>query len=453
MMAKWLAALAALPALLSAHPAAAQSILDQCAAELCKARLTSDQMLHEVQTLVAAKRYDEARPLIAALAQVPALKFQSRFLTGYVAEQTGDLKTAEAMYRAILVDDPDQTRVRLELGRTLLQEGKTASADHELRLALDDNDLPPDIARTIRAVRDMIRSRRAWTLNVDLGIAPDTNINNATGADSVTVLFGSIPLPLTLDKSAKARSGTGITGSLEAGVRLPVTKATSLLVDFDAYGTNYPGTAFDDYSLEAASGPEFTLSRALRLRIEGVVAERIYGGSVVSKQAGAKGAIEFDLSDTQRLALQFDARRTTALFDHNYDGWQTGSYVSYERVLHKSMIASATVFLRRDSLQADSYSSTELGGVIGIGGELPHGFNFGLSGGASHARYDAPIYLFSLDRRQDWRFNLRASLGNRGIRVLGFSPEASVTYARNESNLTFYDTSRLRFRFTLARYF
>jgi hypothetical protein len=453
MMPKWLAALAALPALLLASPVIAQSILDQCVAETCKARLTTDQMLHEVQTLVAAKRYDEAKPLIAALAQVPALKLQSRFLTGYVAEQTGDLNTAEHMFRAILVDDPTQTRVRLELGRTLFQEGKTASADHELRLALDDSDLPPDIARTIRSVRDIIRSRRTWTLNVDFGIAPDTNINSATNADSVTVLFGSIPLPLTLDKSAKAQSGTGVTGSIEAGLRLPVAKSTSLLVDFDGYGTDYASTAFDDYSIEAAAGPEFKLTRAIRLRIEGVVAERIYGGRVVSRQAGAKGAVELDLSDTQRLALQFDARRTTALFDHNYDGWQTGTYATYERVLHKSLIMSATVFLRRDSLKADAYSSTELGGVLGIGGELPHGFNFGFSGGTSHARYDAPMYFFSLDRRQDWRFNARASLGNRGIRVLGFSPEASLTYARNESNLTFYDTSRLRFRFTLARYF
>ncbi|MDH7971478.1 surface lipoprotein assembly modifier [Sphingomonas sp. AR_OL41] len=453
-MQRLLAALLALSALLlTAGPATADSILDQCVAQTCKARLTADQVLDEAQKLVLAKRFDEARPLIAALAAVPSLHFESQFLTGYVAEQTGDYHHAEAIFRAILVDDPKQTRVRLELARTLLSMGKTQKADHQFRLAAQAPDLPPEITRTIRSVRNIIRSKRAWTLDLALGIAPDTNINNATGADSITVLFGTQPIPLTLGANAQAKSGVGVNATIDSGLRLPIAKNTALLVDFNAGGTLYKASAYNDVSAELAVGPEVKLSEKLRLRAEGVVGQRDYGGSVISRQVGIKGGAEYNLSDSQRLGFQVDARHTRAFFDHGYDGWQIGGYATYERVVARSMIASANIFVRRDALADPAYANSEIGGVVGLGGELPKGFNFGISAGVSHAKYDAASFFFSLDPRRDWRYNARLTLGNRAIRLWGFSPSFSVTYAGNASSITYYTTQRTRFRFALARYF
>ena len=449
-----LAALLALPALaLTTEPAHADSILDQCVSQTCKARLTADQLLGEAQKLVLAGRFDEARPLIAALAAVPSLYFETQFLSGYVAEQTGDYRHAEAIFRAILVQDPKQTRVRLELARTLLAEGKTQAADHQFRLAAQADDLPPEITRTIRQVRTILRSKRTWTLNVDVGIAPDSNINNATGADSITVNFGPIPLPLTLSQNARATSGTGLTGSIDSSLRLPIAKSTALLVDFDAAGTFYRAHEFDDLAGEVATGLEFTLSPKLHVRAEGLVSQHDFGGMVISRQVGGKGGAEFNLSDTQRLGLQIDARHTTAFFDHGYDGWQVGGYATYERVVARSMIASASLYARRDAAAEPSYANKEFGALIGLGGELPKGFNFGVSGGVSRAVYDAPSYFFSFDPRRDWRFNGRVTIGNRAIKLLGFSPTVTLSYARNASSIEYYTTQRVRVRFALARYF
>ena len=142
----------------------------------------------------------------------PRFELETRFLTGFIAAETGDLDGAIKRYRKILDDDPKQTRVRLELARAYLMQGKTARADHHFKLAQADQTLPPDIARMIRSARNIIRSKRAWTFNVDIGIAPDTNINNATDANGVTLYFGDTPTRLYLDEAAKARSGTGLTG-------------------------------------------------------------------------------------------------------------------------------------------------------------------------------------------------------------------------------------------------
>ncbi|RDE05632.1 porin family protein [Sphingomonas aracearum] len=444
-------------ALLSATPALADEAPGEqtCANGTCQVRLTPAQVLARAEQLVRAGQFEEAKPLLLALLKAPGYTFQARYLAGYSAMKAGKWKSAAGIFRRILVEDPGQTQVRLDYGRVLLAMGKTASADHQLRLAGEAQDLPPEVARTIRSVRNIIRSRRAWSLNVDFGIAPDSNINNATGSDTVTILFGNQPIPLSLDKAAQAKSGLGITGSFDGSLRLPIAKDGSKLwlVDVNGFGTQYKGSSFDDLYLEAATGPEFKLSERARVRIEGLVAERDYGNRIASRQAGVKGGAELTVGQTNRLGLQFDLRRTWTRFDDGYSGWQGGLYATYERVVAKSLIASASLFARRDWLKTDAYSSTEVGGILGIGGELPKGFNFGISGGLSRAVYDAPLYLFANDPRRDWRYNARVTIGNRAVRVLGLSPTIQYTYGRADSSLPLFATERSRFRLTLARYF
>jgi outer membrane protein len=442
---------------LSTSPAlaqvAARPLIDQCTASTCKARLTAPQLLVEAQALIAAKRYAEVKPMLAALGDNPAFRLETRYLTGFVAAETGDLDTAIGEYRAILNDDPSQTRVRLELARAYLMQGKTAQADHHFKLAQADQTLPPDIARVVRSARNIIRSKRAWTFNVDIGIAPDTNINNATDANGVTLFFGETPLDFTLDEAAKARSGTGLTGLVQAGLRLPVAKKTALLVDLDLNGTNYGGSDFDDYTAQLAVGPELRLSEKVSVSAQALGAQRWYGGDVASRQGGSRIAVQATLSDVDRVGVQIDARRTDALFDENYDGWQVGAYASYERVVAKNAIASASLFVRRDWLTADAYSNTELGGALGIGAELPWGFNAGANFGASRAVYDDAIPLFSADARADWRLNGRLTLGNRKVQLFGFSPSVTLSGSKTISNIDYYSNERARIRFGVARYF
>ena len=451
---KALAALALTTALLVPGVAQAQVLLDQCVSSTCKAKLTPDQLLGEVQQLIQAKRYDEARPMLAALGTLPQYRFETRYLTGMVAAATGDHKTAMAQYQAILSDDPSQTRVRLELGRSMLAMGRTQSADRQFRMAQQDAELPPEIARTIRTVRDIIRANRAWRVDVNVGFAPDTNINNATSADSITILWGGIvPLDMTLDEKARATSGTGQTASISAGVRLPVGEGVAMIADLDSAGTNYAGSRYDDYQVQLAAGGELRLSEQLRATVQALGAQRWYAGDVATRQAGAKAGLQLGIGDRQRVGVQLDARRTDALFDNGYDGWQLGAYASYERALSRSLVASLGVFGRRDLLAARPYSSKEYGVSLGLGGELPMGFNAAVSGAVSRATFDAPLPIFSWDPRHDMRYTTRATLGNRKIGYMGFSPEVSVAYTLNDSSIPYFKMDRVRFRFGLARYF
>ena len=445
-----LAGAAALLAALLPAPAGAQA---QCDGDSCELRASGQALLAAADRLVAQGRYDEARPLLAALENSPELSMETNFLKGYVAAETGDLAAAVSLFREVLETHPEQTRVRLELGRALMLSGQTSSADHHFRLAEQDDNLPEEVAAMIRTVRGLIRNRRGWHFNVDFGLAPDTNINNATSTQSVDIVAGGVTYPVELADSSRARSGVGQTLGFSGGIKLGLGSDVALALDGSTRFNNYAGGDFDDLSGTFAIGPEFSFNDRSRLTVQAFTGQRFYGWDNAQTSFGLRADFQRTLNRGARLGLAIDGRRVISGFGDRFSGWQAGVYGTYEQVLNRSMLASATLFARTDRLASDAYSNVELGARLGIGGELPFGINAGISGGVSRAMYDAPLALFSSEPRNDWRLDGSVQIGLRSIRVLGFSPSITYSYSRTDSSVSLYRADRHRFQFGLARYF
>ncbi len=446
-----LAVSAALAVLAAAAPPPAAP--PECADGYCKLKMTAPELLRASEQLVLAKRYDEVRPMLAALEHAPELAMERQFLEGYVASETGDLPVAVKKFRAVLAMQPGMTRARLELARALLMQGKDKAADYHFRLAEQDGALPEEVRRTIYASRGIIRDRKTWDLSVDIGLAPDTNINNATSDRTVDVLFGNTTLPLTLDQNARRTTGLGQTASLSGSVRLRLSDGLAVVVDADGNAVNYNGTAADDISSLIAAGPELTFHNGVRVVVQALGSQRWYGGKVASRGIGGRANVTANLGEGSRVALQLDARHVNSGFNASYDGMQYGAFLSYERVLDKALVASLTGFVRREPLRAKAYSNTEYGVIAGVGGELPWGINAGLSAQASRATFDAAQPALSPDPRRDWRLQGRLYAGARNVRVLGFSPSMTYTYSTTRSNYALYKYDRHRVEMTLARFF
>ncbi|QJB69376.1 surface lipoprotein assembly modifier [Parasphingorhabdus halotolerans] len=430
------------------------------AAGQCRFQITPQQLLARAEALVQEKNYAAALPMVEALGQVPELKLQQQFLAGFIAAETGDLKIAIKKFRSILDDNPGQTRVRLELARAYLLSGKEASADYHFRLAQNDEDLPDEIAQTIRNTRSILRDQRVWRFSFDFGFAPDTNINGATNAEAIDINFGAIhPLfgdakgELTLDENARQKSGIGQTAGFSGGVRLKATDKIAFLFDADSKIINYQGKAADDIVTQIAAGPELRVAQYASVSIQAVGLQRWYGGKLTTREYGAKIGMQSALNEGQRIGVELDARRTESKLSDSFSGWQLGANATYEQLIGKSLIASASLFARRDLLESKGYSSLNYGINLGIGGELPFGLNAGVSGSISRAQFDEAIALYSLDKRNDWRSYGRAYIGSRQIKFLGFSPSVDYNYSRVDSNYELYEMSRHRVNFRLAKYF
>ncbi len=432
--------------------------IPHCEAGVCSFRFSAQQLLTIATRMVMDKKYAEARPLVAALRHAPGMTVPYNFLEGMIALETGNPKAAARRFRYILKDRPGETRVRLELAKALMAQGDMPAADYHLRLAQNDKQLPEEIARAISSARSIIRSKRSWQFGFDFGLAPDTNINSATSAQTVDINFGPDRLPISLDDTARARSGTGLTASTYGSLRLPTSERTAIVADLDATMVNYKGKQADDYSVQLAAGPEWRLGARTNLTLQGVVLYRWYGGNLAARQFGAKLGLQHDLGPSQRIGLQIDGRHTDSAFGDGFRGWQLGGAATYEHVVAKSAIASVSLFARRDVMKQAAFSNTTVGLNLGIGGELPFGVNAGVSGGVSHARYDEPQYAFTPDifspqPRKDWRYQARVYLGLRKIRVLGFSPSVEYQYSQVQTNYAYYQSRRHRVQFKLARYF
>ncbi|OAO04526.1 hypothetical protein A8B75_07940 [Sphingomonadales bacterium EhC05] len=419
----------------------------------CHLRVTPRQLLAKAEALIQQKNYQAALPLVNALGQVPELQMQQRFLAGFIAIETGDVDDAIKKFRSILNGNPGQTRVRLELARAYLLTGKESSADYHFRLAQNDENLPDEIAQTIRNTRSIIRDQRIWRFSFDFGFAPDTNVNNATNAETIDINFGPIKLPLQLDDNARQRSGIGQTGGFSGGVRVKANDKLAILFDADSRIINYSGKDSDDIVVQAAVGPEYRIAQYTSISMQAVGLQRWYGGRVATREYGGKLGFQQALSEGQRIGVELDARRTESKFSDAYSGWQLGANATYEQLIGKSLIASASVFARRDLLNDDGYSSVNYGVNLGIGGELPLGLNAGVSASVSRSEFDAPILFYSTEKRQDWRGFGRAYIGSRKVRFLGFSPSIDYNYSRVDSNYNLYQMDRHRVNFKLAKFF
>lgn len=426
----------------------------------CRFQITPAQLLAKAEAYVHAKQYDRALPLVNALGQVPKMHMQQQFLAGYIAVETGDLKGAIKAFRSILDEDPGQTRVRLELARTYLMSGKESSADYHFRLAQNDDNLPDEIARTIRNTRSILRDQRVWRFSFDFGFAPDTNINGATNAETIDVNFGAIfPVlgnaqgELELDEDARQKSGIGQIAGFSGGVRLKASDKLAFLFDADSKVINYQGQSADDIVAQVAAGPELRIARYASVSVQAVGLQRWYGGSLATREYGARVGFQSALSQGQRIGFELDGRRTESKLSDSFSGWQLGANATYEHLIGKSFIASASLFTRRDLLNSDGYSSINYGINLGIGGELPLGLNAGISGSISRSTFDEALLLYSTEKRKDWRSYARAYIGSRKIRFLGFSPSVDYNYSRVDSNYALYQMNRHRVNFKLAKFF
>lgn len=441
--------------------AVAPSNMAECdKAGTCHFQITPKQLLARAEALVQEKKFDAAKPLIEALGQVPELRFQQQYLAGYIAVETGNLKVAIKKFKSILEENPGQTRVRLELARVYLLSGKEASADYHFRLAQNDEHLPDEIARTIRNTRGILRDQRVWRFSFDVGFAPDTNINGATNAEAIDINFGAIhPIfgdakgELTLDKDARQKSGIGQTAGFSGGVRLKATDKLAFLFDADSKVVNYKGKASDDIVSQIAFGPELRVAKYTSISLQAVGLQRWYGGHLSTREYGARLGLQKALSEGQRIGIELDGRRTKSKLSDSFSGWKLGANATYERLIGKSLIASASLFARRDLLESKGYSSVNYGVNLGIGGELPFGLNAGVSASISRSKFDEALLLYSDDQRKDWRAYGRAYVGSRKVKFLGFSPSIDYNYSRIDSNYSLYEMNRHRVNFKLAKYF
>ena len=411
------------------------------------AGLTAAQLFELADQAQASQRLADAEAIYTALAHDPDVHVRSeaRFRLGMMLADRKQYSEAALAFRALLDEQPEAARVRLELARVLAAMGDEGRARQQLRQALASG-LPPEVAQVVDRFASALRSNRTFGGNFEFAMAPDTNINRATDAKQLDTVIA----PLTLSEDAREKSGIGthLTGQVYA--RLRVAEGLMLVPRLSGDGTFYRENQFNDLSGSALLGLEWQSGRSRVLPSAGVT-WRTYGGKAYARTETA------DVRWTHRIGrrAQSDVGFSFGRAHYNNNRLQDGNLYNLSVGGERALTARSGIGIRlsgtRQTARDPGYA-TASGGATLLGWRDMGRMTVFANATARRLESDARLVLFP-DRRKEWF--LRGSVGAtfRQIEVAGFSPVLRVAYERNISTVGIYDYRRVTTDLGITRAF
>jgi hypothetical protein len=401
-------------------------------------KLTPRNLLDLARTSITSGRLDDADKLLAAVREDLVDRNDLDFLRGTLALAHKDYNKAITAFRSILTRDPSLNRVRLDLARALFLNGDYAIAEYHFRVA-EAAGLPPGVQANVDKFLNEIKRRKHWSVDVTVGVQPDTNVNAATAVKTVN-LFGT---PYQLDQNAQKTSGVGFVGGLAGSYQLDMTDNSRLVMGGNLNDTDYAGRKFDDQSVGAFVGPRFLIGAVSEVTVEATSTRRWYGGQDYYWGVGGRVEGKTSLSPRWLLTGSIDVQKLT----YDMQPLQTGPVTTVSSGVTYGI--DAVSFVRMDGAliheqtREQAFRDTQYFFGPTYYREFSHGFGVNLGVNVDFARYDAPLAAFDTTRR-DTTVNYQVGVSNRNVNLFGFMPVVTYIHTSRYSDIPLYAFDRDR---------
>ena len=404
-------------------------------------------MLNLAAQMDASGRSGDAAFLLSALTKDAdaEIRAEARFRLAALKRRAGDLATATRLYREILAERPAALPVRLELAEVLALQGEEDAARRELRRARSVG-LPPDVARLVDQFATALRSERRLGASMEIGIAPDSNINRATR--DRTVEIGTIPFDLSED--ARAQSGLGMNLSGQAFWRPRLNDTASMLFSLSGNGNIYGREEFTDIAFSFSGGPELILGQ-LRWRPALITGQRWYGGNAYSTSNGL--TMNFLRPVGRQSQVEIDLTTIDARYQRNplLNGMQYAFTGRFEHAFSPRLYGRIMARAERQAAQDPAYATTTLGGEWLLSRQTGKQVIYARLG-FSRTLADA-AFSFIGAKRNDRLIDAEVGLLLRRWQWAGMSPVVRLGRTTNSSPVFFYRFQRWRAELALSREF
>jgi len=382
-----------------------------------------------------------------ALEQDPS-STEALFLMAEINARQKKFAAAIPYYRKIIVDHPNLVRVRLDLARALFETGDDEASEYNFHLALAEGNLPNTVVDNVERYLAIIRSRRHFVYSVNVGIAPDTNLNKATTADHVT-LFG---LPFALSPQARQQSGIGVTGTVAGEYRADLTPNMRWRSGALLYGLKYPDASeFDDSQARGSMGPQWFFKNG-DISVLGVAQKRWYGEKAYS--TGVGGRLEGQRWLTKQFLYSAYFEGVSSSYDTQpfLDGYylDQGNFLDY--YLTPSSFVRADLGFGYQKAESDVFSNWYYKVGLAYQREFAYGITANVAPEVQWTNYQETDPLFGV-RRQDRQIFVKLSLYKRDFTIFGFAPVVSYSYTTNQSNESLSKFDRNQFELGFTRQF
>ena len=388
-----------------------------------------------------------AAELLRALTQDkhPELRAEARFRLAALLEELGDLPDAVAALRALLAEQPEANRARLELARILERMGDVGAARAEIDRA-EAIGLPPEVAVNVRRFASRLsQSPKRRGLTIELTAGPDSNINRSTTSPFIDTIIA----PFELSEDARRIGGFGSTGVARAYSRDRIGPV-ELFTRVNGRADLYDKSRFNDVQLSADSGPEFAIGK-VRLRPSAIVERRWYGGDLYARGLGGDVSLLAPLSPRSQVELRLSRVEQDIVPNRGQDGWRTGIDLAFTYVLGARTTAQLALRHARLDARFEEESVRLWGGSLLVAHEARAVTMFGEIAFAS-TRGIEPMFLFGEERR-DQRWDLTAGAVFTKAKLGGFHPVVRLTHSDSSAAIVLWDFRRTRLDVGVTRSF
>ena len=415
--------------------------------ELRRLTATAEQMLGLAEQLIREGKIAQAEQILALLARDPSpdIRSEARYRQALLLEARGEERLAATLLRRILDDNPGAAPVRLKLATMFKKIGDEDAALRELR-ALRTTDLPPNVARFVDRLSASLQAGKPLSFQLELALAPDSNINRATRSDTLGTVFGDF----TLDQESRARSGVGAALRGLAQARHAFSDRFGLVARASGEANLYRHKDFNDISMELATGPEWRLART-RFSAEAGIGQQWYGMKPYQRSLRLSASAIHPIDAVSQLRVDASARWADNRFNDLQDGRGLSLRARYERALSPSLLVTTHLGIDRFKAKDGAYST--------------HGWSAGLAAYRELGRTTISAGVDIGGLKSDERLSLlpdvradklrRFTVGSvfRQFSVAGFAPVTRLVFERNKSSVEFHDYKRTRTEFGISRAF
>jgi hypothetical protein len=306
--------------------------------------------------------------------------------------------------------------------------------------------LPLSVARLIDRYAAALRDVRPAGFNLEIAIAPDSNISRATRSDTLGTVIGEFDI----GQDSQAKSGVGLALRADAFRRIGFPGDHSLVLRAGAVADLYRRADFNDIALDLAAAPQFNLGRR-KLALELGVTQRWYGQKPFVRSARLGGSLTQPIGSRGQLRLA----GTAALSDNRLNDLQDGKSYSAQASFEHALGATTGLGL---SLGADRHSARDAGySTTGWRASLFAWRDIGRATVTAQAEFgrlhaDKRLILFP-DKRSDRLSRWTIGTTFRQLTFSGFAPVTRLIIERNRSTVEFYDYKRVRTEVGITRAF
>lgn len=379
---------------------------------------------------------------------------------GLLARHERHYRRAIAELRSALAQDSGFLRARLELARTLFEDNQSAEAQ-ALFDAVASAGIPEQVVPVLEGYQAALEERRSWHGSVSLGLGYNSNINQANGMLTSTRLCTFFECYEYSRKMPDPIKSASRVYDLAAERRVQLYGNHHLLVRGLSYGSNYhkhgedtPQTWYDENTSVVYAGYNY-LSALNDVSLTPMF-EHYYSDHHAKYQAsGLRGEWKHSLTERLRVGVQAQARHFRFQgeqrdYFEDYDERMGGGTLSY-LIDNQTLLYGGATYTRR-SQDADTASSREYMGNVGVYRMFEAGLNLNLTALYRTTRYDAPdVFLGGLrkDKQQIYianlalpRFSLAGVVPNLYVKrtVTDSSIDWAYAYRQTEVALKFEKT-------------